>query len=43
MIFVTDAHLPEGQFLYEEQTVYRGKSLKFQVVVWMPTFSIKEG
>jgi hypothetical protein len=42
-VFLTDAHLAEGQVLREEPTVNRGKSLKFRVETRMPTVSSKEG
>jgi hypothetical protein len=40
---VPDAHLAEGQFLREEPTENKGKSLKFREGARMPTVSSEEG
>jgi hypothetical protein len=42
LVFSADAHLAEGQFLREEPTAKKGKSLKF-LGAQMPTILSKEG
>jgi hypothetical protein len=38
-----DAHLAEGQFLHEEQTLNKEKSLIYRAGTRRPTISKKEG
>jgi hypothetical protein len=40
---IVAAHLAEGQLLYEEPAVNKGRSLKFRTGTGMPTISSKEG
>jgi hypothetical protein len=37
-VFAADTHLTEGQVLCEEQTVNKGKCLKFREGARMPSF-----
>jgi hypothetical protein len=41
-VFAADAHLAEGQFLREEPTVNKGKSLKFREGARIPTVASEE-
>jgi hypothetical protein len=43
MVFTADAYLAEGQFLREEPTVKKGKSVKFREGTRMPAVSSEEG
>jgi hypothetical protein len=38
-----DAHVAEGQFLYEEETLNKGKSLIYRAGTRRPTISKTEG